>query len=148
MKLYRSRSRAFTLVEIMIVVSIVAILSALSVFVIGRVKDRAARSLLQNNLRQLYNAKEHYYSETGKSDRIKFSVLFQNNYLRHSLFRPLYQHESLETKMGWVYQVESGPGEPIAAKLYVSGTAGAYKDIVWYPSPPDAPPRPVYKQGP
>jgi prepilin-type N-terminal cleavage/methylation domain-containing protein len=135
-KLYSSRSRAFTLVEIMIVVSIVGILSALSVFVIGRVKDRAARSMLQNNLRQIYQAKEHYFSESGASDRIKVMVLIQNNYLRRSLVRALYHHESLETRMGWVYPVEVGIGEPVSAKQYVRGTSGAYRDIVWYPEPP------------
>ncbi|MCX6401006.1 MAG: type II secretion system protein, partial [Propionibacteriales bacterium] len=86
MKSFRSHSRAlvspkpsgvggFTLIEIMIVVSIVTILSTLAMIVIGRVQDRAARSLIENNLRQLYQAKEYYFTETGDADSVKFVEL-------------------------------------------------------------------------
>ncbi len=131
------RGRAFTLVEIMIVVAIVALLSLLAVVAIGRIKDRAARSMVDNTLRQIYQAKEFYFSETGAAAQVQVIELSKRGYLKKALFGTFAHRDSLETKMGWHYNIEYKAGEPIYAHRYTNpnGT-GTILDTIWYPGPP------------
>ncbi len=133
----RPSRRAFTLVEIMIVTLIVAILSGLAIFVIGRIKDRAARSMIENTLRQLYQAKEFYFTETGDLNPVTVAQLSRQGYVKKSQFTALTEHGSLETKMGWRYNIQFRAGEPIYARLYANraGT-GTPLETIWYPGPP------------
>lgn len=129
--------KGFTLLEIMIVVTIVSLLSWLALFVIGRIKDKAVHSLLQNNLRQLYQAKEFYYAQTGDIKPVLVMELIKQDYLRKSVFESLYQHHSLETKMGWLYTGSFAVGEPVFARHYANSRGvGPVLETVWYPEPP------------
>lgn len=140
------RHRAFTLIEIMIVVSIVTILSWLAMMAIGRIKDRAARSLIENNLRQVYQAKEYYYSETGSTQLASFRTLITKGYLRSSA-ETIASRQTFEGHLGWNYALLYRPGSPVYAfrgedpLVAQPDNSFAWRktrgEIVWYPGPPE-----------
>ncbi len=58
-------SRAFTLVELLVVIGVIAILAGLLIPVLSRAKDRARRVTCQNNQRQLNLGWQMYADENG-----------------------------------------------------------------------------------
>ena len=60
------KSRAFTILELLIVVAIIAILAALLMSAIQTVREKAQRIACANNLRQLYLAFMIYYNDYGQ----------------------------------------------------------------------------------
>jgi len=76
----------FTLVEIMIVVSIIGLLAMLAVPALAKARMRSAASACINNLRQIGDAKAQWAMETnkGRGVRPKDSDLFGIfGYIRH-----------------------------------------------------------------
>jgi len=129
----------FTLIEIMIVVSVVAILSWLGMVAIGRVKEHAARSLIANTLRQIYQAKEFYYTETGGSERTDIDTLVKAGYLKKSVYDQVYVAHTFESGMGWKYDPVCQPGKPVSAyKGLFSPSMDPTKagEVIWYPAAP------------
>lgn len=128
----------FTLVEIMIVVLVVGLLSLLALFVIGRIKDRAARSLIQNNLRQLFQAKAYYYAETGSGSAVGVGELAKLGYLKNSVRDSLLHAHSFEAHSGWHYVTTVIPDEPTVAYrgAALPSSAPASSDVIYYPGPP------------
>jgi len=61
----------FTLVEIMTVVLIIGILSAIAVPALLHIKSKSEETLVLNTLRQLYDAKERYFMEDGAGKKIR-----------------------------------------------------------------------------
>lgn len=132
-----SAQRGFTLVEIAVVLLIVGILASIAVAAIGMVKNKAAESLIENNLRQLYQAKEFYYSDTGTSNVVTFSALAKQGYLRQSQVYSLYHNGAMETHMGWHYDVMFYPGDPVGAqRLPEGGHLADTTDSIYYPAAP------------
>lgn len=146
-----SRRRGFTLVEIMTVVLIVGVLSSLAVFVVGRIKDRAVRSVIANNLRQLYLAKEQFFFETGANQGTTAIRLAEEGFLRKSARDHMMSGASLEARAGWEYCFilmpnqpayafrGQDPGDPdptsnLSRMDWKQGTG----EVLWYPAPPDA----------
>jgi prepilin-type N-terminal cleavage/methylation domain-containing protein len=130
--------RAFTLVEIMIVVAIVGILSLLAVAAITRIRDRAIRSTIQNNLRQLYQAKVFYFAESGTIQPVTVNELHRQGYLRPSTRDALLNTHSFEVNAGWNYTTLVVPDEPTSAYRGASlpNSAPAAADAIFYPGPP------------
>jgi prepilin-type N-terminal cleavage/methylation domain-containing protein len=82
MKMHSSGRKAFTLVEIMIVVAIIALLAAIAVpgFLRSRKRSQAARIL--NDLRLIDSAVDQYAIETSKKGGDPVGVPDWTNYLK------------------------------------------------------------------
>ncbi|MEI6107701.1 MAG: prepilin-type N-terminal cleavage/methylation domain-containing protein [Opitutae bacterium] len=129
----------FTLIEIMIVVSVVVLLSLLAMVAIGRIQDRAARSLIENNLRQLYQAKEYYYSETGSTQVASVPVLARSGYLSGSVKERLMNTHSFEANKGWHYYPVLRAGQPVLAYQGEKMAGGVPTgEVIYYPGPPSS----------
>ena len=67
MRLVHPRRGGFTLVEIMIVVAIIGLLSAMAIPSFARARDSSREKTCVNNLRQIDGAKDQYALENGLS---------------------------------------------------------------------------------
>jgi prepilin-type N-terminal cleavage/methylation domain-containing protein len=76
------RRGAFTLVEIMIVVAIIALLAAIAVPGFLRARKRAQASRVLNDLRLIDSAIDQYAIETNKSTGSAVAVTDWTNYLK------------------------------------------------------------------
>jgi prepilin-type N-terminal cleavage/methylation domain-containing protein len=82
MLLQRRPAKAFTLVEIMIVVAIIATLAAISVPGFLRARKRSQASRILNDLRLIDNACDMYAIETNKKTNDPINVADWTNYLK------------------------------------------------------------------
>jgi prepilin-type N-terminal cleavage/methylation domain-containing protein len=132
------RADGFTLVEILIVVAVVGLLSLLAVVAISHIKARAAQSLIQNNLRQLYQAKVYYYTETGTAAPVSVNELAKQGYVKASTRDSLLNTHSFEANAGWHYVTTVVPDEPTTAYrgTTVPTSASSADDVIYYPGAP------------
>jgi prepilin-type N-terminal cleavage/methylation domain-containing protein len=76
------RNRAFTLVEIMIVVAIIALLAAIAVPGFLRARKRSQATKILNDLRLIDSAVDQYAIETNRSTGSTVAVTDWTNYLK------------------------------------------------------------------
>jgi prepilin-type N-terminal cleavage/methylation domain-containing protein len=77
-----SSKKAFTLVEIMIVVAIIALLAAIAVPGFLRARKRAQASRILNDLRLIDSAVDQYAIETNKMSGATVNTVDWTNYLK------------------------------------------------------------------
>jgi prepilin-type N-terminal cleavage/methylation domain-containing protein len=82
MLLQRRPNKAFTLVEIMIVVAIIATLAAIAVPGFLRARKRSQASRILNDLRLIDNACDMYAIETNKKTNDPINVADWTNYIK------------------------------------------------------------------
>src|SRR6267154_1785174 len=73
---------AFTLVEIMIVVAVIALLAAIAVPSFLRARKRSQASRILNDLRMIDSAVDQYALETTKTSGAPVAVMDWTNYLK------------------------------------------------------------------
>jgi prepilin-type N-terminal cleavage/methylation domain-containing protein len=81
---FSRRTSAFTLVEIMIVVAIIALLAAIAVPGFLRARKRAQASRVLNDLRLIDSAVDQYAIETNRATGSTVAVSDWTNYLKKS----------------------------------------------------------------
>jgi type II secretory pathway pseudopilin PulG len=131
-------TRAFTLLEIMIVVTTVAILSLLAMIAVGRIKERAARTVILNNLRQLYNAKEFYFSGgPEESKNVSVATLAKYGFITETVKAKFVSPRSYESALGWHYWPMVNPGDPVVAyKGTMTHSGVPTSEAIYYPDAP------------
>ena len=131
----RSQSRqAFTLVEVMIVVLIVGILSSLAIPAIGKVKALATATTTRNNLRQIYQAKEFYFTENAQESGVTAKTLLDEKYISENTWVACFESPIVH---GMTYQSYFKPGAEVWAGPAILAADGslAVSQFIKFPAP-------------
>ena len=136
MKTFSPSARGFTLVEIMIVVGIVGLLSALAIPALLHAKGRSQDTLALNTLRQLYDAQERFFTEDGAGRKtVQFPELLKRGYASHSLDVAL-QHNIGAWDTTALRAMSLRPGLPLTIhEQFVSGRRVSLGRSMTYPTP-------------
>jgi prepilin-type N-terminal cleavage/methylation domain-containing protein len=122
--LHSSRNRAFTLVEIMIVVAIIALLAAIAVPGFLRARKRAQASRILNDLRLIDSAVDQYAIETNKASGTTVAITDWTNYLKKGSVLYNTGADMFSNSYG-PQSVDSLPSVPASSKAALSDVADA-----------------------
>jgi prepilin-type N-terminal cleavage/methylation domain-containing protein len=122
--LHSSRNRAFTLVEIMIVVAIIALLAAIAVPGFLRARKRAQASRILNDLRLIDSAIDQYAIETNKASGATVAITDWTNYLKKGSVLYNTGADMFSNSYG-PQSVDSLPSVPASSKAALSDVADA-----------------------
>jgi prepilin-type N-terminal cleavage/methylation domain-containing protein len=111
---FGSRQSAFTLVEIMIVVAIIALLAAIAVPGFLRARKRSQASRIINDLRLIDSAVDQYAIETNRSSGFTVNTVDWTNYLKAGTVLYLTGKDILGNSYG-IQMVDSLPKVPTAS---------------------------------
>jgi prepilin-type N-terminal cleavage/methylation domain-containing protein len=130
MKLTHRRHRdAFTLVEIMIVVAIIALLAAIAVPGFMRARKRSQASRVINDLRLIDNALDMYAIENNKSTGNPVNVADWTKYMKAGTNLYVTGKDILGNPYG-IQAVDDIPAVPTATKNALSDVCN---DLFWSP---------------
>ncbi len=82
MKKFQSKSKGFTLVEIMIVVVIIGLLAAMAIPAFQKVRTSSQDKAVMNNMRQLGAGADQYFLEHGVTTVQITSLVGSNAYIK------------------------------------------------------------------
>jgi prepilin-type N-terminal cleavage/methylation domain-containing protein len=123
LKKLQTRRGAFTLVEIMIVVAIIALLAAIAVPGFLRARKRSQASKILNDLRMIDSAIDQYAIETGRKTGDQVAVADWTNYVKKNAVL----YNTGQDLFGDIYgpqTVDSIPQVPTSALNTLSDVAG------------------------
>ena len=116
------RTSAFTLVEIMIVVAIIALLAAIAVPGFLRARKRAQASKILNDLRMIDSAVDQYAIETNKTTGSAVAITDWTNYVKKGSVLYNSGADLFGAAYG-VQTVDSLPSVPASSKTALSDVA-------------------------
>jgi prepilin-type N-terminal cleavage/methylation domain-containing protein len=99
------RTRGFTLIEIMVVVSLIAALAAIAIPAYSRARANAQARACANNLRQISGAKDEYALDNNNADPGDWSDLVST-----------YISKTPLCKGGGVYKIDALGTDPTCAR--------------------------------
>lgn len=76
------KNKAFTLVEIMVVVVIIGLLATIAVPAFNKVRATAREKAMVNNLRQIASAAQQYLVDNGSAASVSYNQLVTAGYLK------------------------------------------------------------------
>jgi prepilin-type N-terminal cleavage/methylation domain-containing protein len=123
LKKLQTKRGAFTLVEIMIVVAIIALLAAIAVPGFLRARKRSQASKILNDLRMIDSAIDQYAIETGRKTGDQVAVADWTNYVKKNAVL----YNTGQDLFGDIYgpqTVDSIPQVPTSALNTLSDVAG------------------------
>ncbi|MEY2479547.1 MAG: type pilus assembly protein PilA [Verrucomicrobiota bacterium] len=126
------RPQAFTLVEIMIVVAIIALMAAIAVPGFLRARQRAQATEIRNDLRLIESAVDQYAIENHKKSGDPVSVVDWTSYLKRDTRLYLTGEDILGNEYG-AQTVDELPFVPIESYYELGGVAN---DDFWEPFNP------------
>ncbi len=118
----RSGAAAFTLVEIMIVVAIIALLAAIAVPGFLRARKRSQASRILNDLRMIDSAVDQYAIETNKASSSAVNTSDWTNYMKKGSILFNTGADLFGNSYG-AQTVDSLPSVPSASKTSLSDVA-------------------------
>jgi prepilin-type N-terminal cleavage/methylation domain-containing protein len=116
------RTSAFTLVEIMIVVAIIALLAAIAVPGFLRARKRSQASRILNDLRLIDSAVDQYAIETSKASGAAVAITDWTNYLKKGSVLYNTGADLFSNSYG-TQTVDSLPSVPATSKTALSDVA-------------------------
>ncbi len=118
--LRRPRERGFTLLELLVVITIVGILAAMAIPNLIQTPQRARESVLKTNLRTLRQTIDQYFGDKGTYPPT-LEALAEDGYLRDVPFDPMTETD----EWGLVYDQDLGEEgvDPVATD-HIAGAGG------------------------
>jgi hypothetical protein len=104
---------------------------------VARIKERAARTVILNNLRQLYDAKEFYFSSDPVDPKMaSVFTLANKGFITSGLKDKLMTPRSYEAGLGWHYEVLVRPGDSVMSYQGVLSGSKPTGAAIYYPADP------------